>query len=290
MKFMKSWLTAVVALGLVACGGETGSVLVSVSGEEAAVEGWPVGDVGFVDGWSMQFETLVVSLDGFALVGDDSETADLEAGPILVDLTGGERVVYELPVVGARRWEDVRYAMTPAREASVDQGDVDPAVRQRMITEGLSLYLEATATRGDETRTLEWGLAVDVENRRCENGDGTAGIVVAAGADNEVQMTLHLDHLFFDSLILDEAEMRFDAMAAVAEPDGSIDLQALGGQRLADLRAVDGEPLLDETGAPLVYDPGSAPLPEPTLLFHVLEATTTVGHFNGEGHCEYVTN
>lgn len=288
MKKVAAALGNLLACALLACGGETGTLEIAVSGEEAAVSGFPVEDgPAFVDGWSLTFETLVVALERFELRGDDGESVAIEDAPVLVDLTRGDQRLYTLTGVGARRWEDVRYVMAPPTEAS--GGDVDAGVRARMIAEGWSVYLEATATNGDLTRTLEWGLPLSVLNRRCVAGDETDGVVVAAGAITEGQITLHWDHLFFDSLRLDQAEMRFDAIAAAADEEGHVTLDALDAQRLADLRGLDGEPLVDADGAPIVYDPGSTALEEATLYHMVLAAARTVGHWQGEGHCDYAT-
>lgn len=276
-----------IALAMAACAGEAGTLSVSVSGEEAAVDGWPVGDVGFVDGWTLEFQTLVVNLGGFELRGEDGESAAAGGADLLIDLHQGDRIGWTLDGVAARRWEDVRYVLRPATSASVDLGPVDAAVRQRMIDEGWSIYLEATATKGSENRTIAWGLEHHTINRGCVGGDETLGVVVPAGAIAEAQVTLHWDHLFFDSQVLDDADMRFDAMSAVADAEGAVTLEALDAQRLADLRDAAGLPLLDAEGDPLLYDPGSAPLPEPTLMHHVLALATTVGHWNGEGHCVY---
>ncbi len=276
------WMIAALA----ACGGETGTLEVSISGEEAAVQGFPVGDIVFEDGWSLTFSTLVVNVGGFELRGEDGETATVE-GDVIVDLHQGDAQAFTLEAVGARRWEDVRYVIRPPTAASRELGAVDPAVRARMTTEGLAIHLEATAEKDGVARTLAWGFDERVLNRGCVNGDETLGVVVAAGAVTEAQITLHWDHLFFDSLVLDEAAMRFDAMSAVADASGAVTLDALNGQRLADLRDAEGEPLLDDASMPVVYDPGSAPLPEPTLLHHVRALVTTVGHWNGEGHCQY---
>lgn len=277
------------ALGSGGCGAETGTLRVSISGEEGAVSGFPVEDgPAFEDGWSLTFDVLVVSVSGLELRGLDGEDAALEVEPKLVDLTAGDALLYELVGVGARRWEDVRYTIAPPTADSVDVGAVNSSVRARMIDEGWSVYLEATATRGVETRTLAWGFDMDVLNEHCVAGDGTDGVVVASGGISEGQITLHWDHLFFDSLRLDEAAMRFDAIAAAADADGHVTLASLATQRLADLRGLDGEPLVDAEGESVFYDPASVPLPEPTLEHMVRAATTTVGHWNGEGHCAYV--
>ncbi|MCB9591169.1 MAG: hypothetical protein H6719_00430 [Sandaracinaceae bacterium] len=280
----KLWLGWLMLLA--GCGGETGTLDVSISGEEAATMGYPVGDIGFVDGWSLQFSTLVVNVGGFELRGEDGESVAAD-GDVMIDLHQGDAVVHRLEAVGARRWDDVRYELRPATGGSRVVGVVDEAVRRRMIDSGWSVYIEATAEKGGVTRTLAWGLDQHVLSRECVAGDGTLGVVVPAGAIADGQITFHWDHLFFDSLALDDADMRFDAMSAVADPEGAVTLEALNGQRLADLRDADGAPLVDDEGAPVVYDPGSEPLPEPTLRYHVLAVATTIGHWNGEGHCHY---
>jgi hypothetical protein len=49
-----------------------------------------------------------------------------------------------------------------------------------------------------------------------------------------------------------------------------------------------GMPIVDGEGNPVVYDPGPLVLSERNLRGYVKAAATTVGHFNGEGHCDYV--
>lgn len=280
MRRMSLGLLVCVAIG---CGGETGSLAVTISGEDAAVSGFDAS--AFEDGWRVDFDALVVSLSAFELHGADGEEAVLESDPILVDVTQGDTGVWAFDAVGARRWEDLRYRIAPATAGARDVGTVDPAIRQRMIDEGLSIYVEATATKGDLTRSLEWAFTLDVAHSHCIGADGTDGIIVAAGAQNQTQITTHWDHLFFDSLALDEAAMRFDAIAAAG--DDVITLEDLSSQRLADLRGLDGEPLADGEGAAIVYDPGSTPLSEPTLRGMIEAVAATVGHLDGEGHCEY---
>ena len=49
-------------LVLFACGGAegAGTVRVTLSGEEASREGFPVGDIAFVDGWRVDFDRVLV--------------------------------------------------------------------------------------------------------------------------------------------------------------------------------------------------------------------------------------
>ncbi len=281
----RALLLAGIALALTACGGEVGSLAITVSGEDAAVNGYDEG--AFADGWTMRFDALVVSLSAFDLHGAQGEDALLESDPVLVDLHQGDQVAWSFEGVPARRWEDVRFVIGPATPEARDVGSVDPALRARMIDEGLSVLVIGHAEKDELARDFEFAFALDVAHSRCHAADGTDGVVVGAGAGNEAQITLHWDHLFFDSLALDDASMRFDAIAAAGDGSAPITLADLSSQRLADLRGLDGGPLVDGDGAPIVYVPGSTPLAEPTLRGMIEAVAATVGHLDGEGHCEY---
>jgi hypothetical protein len=51
------------------------------------------------------------------------------------------------------------------------------------------------------------------------------------------------------------------------------------------LQDPDGEPLLDEEGEPLVYDPGAIPLADKNLREFLLAASASQAHLNGLGLC-----
>jgi hypothetical protein len=62
---------------------------------------------------------------------------------------------------------------------------------------------------------VEYGFRFEGVSTRRENGmDGTDGIVVANGAVNDAQVTIHLDHSFFDTFAVDDASLHFEPMAA----------------------------------------------------------------------------
>ncbi|HEY8428513.1 MAG TPA: hypothetical protein VIL20_09075 [Sandaracinaceae bacterium] len=275
---------ALLSIVLAACG-QTGSLAVTVSGEEAAVSGFDAS--AFADGWAVRFDALVVSLRDFELHGADGVDAALASDPVLVDLHRGDALAWSFEGVPARRWEDVRFRIAPATDEARDVGELDPALRARMIDEGLSILVIGKGEREGVTRDFELAFTLDVTSSRCEGADRTDGIVVSPGARRETQITLHWDHLFFDSLAVEEARMRFEAIAAASDGSAPITLEDLSAQRLADLRGMDGGPLTDESGAPIVYDPGSTPLAAPTLRGMIEAAAVTVGHLDGEGHCEY---
>jgi hypothetical protein len=285
-------LAALIALLLAACGSSEssgeGTLRVRISGEEAALSGYPVGsgddEIAFSDGWTLEFEKVLVSLTDFRLRAADGDDADVEAGPVVADLHLGEPELWRFEDVPARRWDRVGYRYAPPTERARKANDVEDADITRMIDESYSIFIEATAKKDDQIVPLEFGFGFDVTMTRCENGlDMTDGIVVATNAVNEGQVTVHLDHLFFDTFAVDDARLRFDAMAAMAPTSGRLTLDDLAKQNnLSDLRGTDGTPL------ELAYDPGSAFDPTPkTLEDYVVSAATTTGHWNGEGHCAY---
>jgi hypothetical protein len=282
------FLLALTLLLTTSCGGTegVGTVRVSLSGEEASREGFPVGDIAFADGWSLQFERVIVSLVDFRLAASDGDEAMIEADPIVADLHLGEPIAWTFEGVHAQRWDRVSYHFGAPTAASRKVGVVDDATLASMIANRHALHLEGVATRGDERVPFAFGLDLNVDATRCEGADETEGLVVREATFDDAQLTIHLDHLFFDSYATDEPAMRFDPMAAVVGDDGRLTLDDLAAQSTTDVRDANGEPLLVD-GAPLVYDPGDLPLDAPNLRDFVRAAAITIGHFQGEGHCDY---
>jgi hypothetical protein len=159
-----------------------------------------------------------------------------------------------------------------------------------MVDGGYSMWIEGTASDGSETYPFDLRFTdLSVRGEACQNGvDETDGLVVPNDAVVNAQVTIHLDHLFFDTYATEEALLRFEPWAAVAGDDGIITMDDLETQTLADRRDRDGDPLLDGEDNPVVYDPGPLVLPSNNLREYVHAAATTMGHFNGEGHCDYV--
>jgi len=264
-----------------------GSVRVAVSGEAASRGGYPVGsgddEIAFTDGWTLEMRKVLVSFTDFELRGTDRANADVEAGPVVADLHLGEPELWTFEEVPARRWDRVGYRYAPPTADSRAANDVSDADIERMIDGGHSLLIDAVAMKGDQEIAIEYGFDMEILHTECVNGqDETDGLVVPTNGTADVQITVHLDHLFFDTYANDDADLRFDAMAAVAM-DEKVTLDDLAAQHnLSDLVNADGEPL------DVAYDPGSAfdPVPE-DLREYVKAAATTTGHFNGEGHCKY---
>jgi hypothetical protein len=289
---MRTLLKSLVALslGMTGCAetGSEGTLSIRVSGEEAAQGGYPVGEgedqIAFADGWTLEFHKVIVSLTQFTLATEDGEEALLHSDPVLVDLHQGTPELWRFEGLAAQRWDAVGYQYAkPASDVRV-VNDLSEADVKRMQDEGYSLLIEATARKEDREVELSWGFPLAIDVQHCQNGlDGTDGIVVRDNATTSAEITVHLDHLFFDSYATEEPNLRFDPLAETAPEDGPLLLEALAAQdNLSDIKGRNGQPL------GLAYDPGSAFHPVPTNLEeYVSAAAETTGHWNGEGHCEY---
>lgn len=286
-----------IACVALACGDGTssaGEVRVDLSGEEAAVVGYPVGtgadEIAFEDGFAMQFDKVLVAFERFELAGADGASADLDADPIIADLSRGNPEGWVFEGVRSRRWEDVRYVYAAPTMESRNVNGVAEADLIEMVDNGYSIWIAGTANDGAESFDFDLRLPLRVSNEGCLNGvDETDGLVVPNNGVVNAEVTVHLDHFFFDTYASDDALLRFEPWAAVAGDDGTITLDDLAGQSLSDLRDRNGDPIVDGEGLPVIYDPGPLDIAGANLRDYVMAAATTTGHFNGEGHCDYIT-
>ncbi|GAB4196295.1 MAG: hypothetical protein OHK0013_03320 [Sandaracinaceae bacterium] len=292
LKNNRSTLGIVALAGLFAlpagCAEATGTLDVEVSGEEAATMGFPVGDITFADGWTVSFEHLFVALDDFHLAAGERRLA-LEAEPTVVDLAEGDQLLWSFAAIPAQRWPEVGYAIAPPTASARRLGRVRTEDVAALVAAGASFRMIGAATHPTHGRfEIDLALPLNVRTSGCVSGrDETDGVVIPTNGTRASQITLHLDHLFFDSARAEEPALRFEAWAAAAGADRTVTYEDLATQRLADLRGLDGMPLDDESGALIAYEPPSTGLPSQTLQAFVLGMAVTIGHFEGEGHCDY---
>lgn len=289
---MKQVVTFALVVALAACGegGDgTGAVEVRASGEGAATKGYPFAKNGvriaFVDGWSVRFSKVLVSLGDVRLASADDAVAFEEPSVRVVDLQKGDAVLFGREGIPARRWDRFSFrVVVPPPDAELR--GVDVADVEQMRAGGHGTWLEGRAEKGEAVYTFAWGLANPVRATNCTNGvDGTDGIVVRRGATSTAEITMHLDHVFWDTLGTEISKLRFDAIAGASRDDRVVTWGELEAQSLDDLRGPDGQPLRDESERPLVYDPGPVPLPRRTLAEFVLATTASQAHLNGTGLC-----
>lgn len=287
---MTKWL-CVMAL-MAGCGAQvgTGSLTVTASGEDGAKEGFPVEEDGesiaFADGWSLSFSKYLVSVGKLSVSAADGESAVVSSEVSVVDLSKGDPLLGSFEDVPARRWDRFSFEIvTPAADAVRGEG-VSTEDVALMNEAGFTYWMEGEATRGDETVTFAWGFAAATKNADCTNGDdGKAGVVIGENSSARAQITFHVEHAFWDSLGADDSTMRFDPIAALADEDGHVSLEALASQSLARPLDAEGQPIKAQDGSDVVYDPGSMALSENNLRGFMTASIASQAHLNGEGLC-----
>jgi hypothetical protein len=265
---------ALASFALAACGGDpgsTGTITATVYGEDFIEEGIPAD--AFVDGWALSFDSFLVSVGQPAAKAGEGGPEVGDAGFYIVDLaqpSGGEG--YELATFEAPAglYDHYGYALAPDAGATVV--NADPADAAEMKAQGYSVWLAGSATKGAETITFDWGFTVELGHAHCEMAEAIDG------NDVVMQSTIHADHFFYDDAVSDEPGVAFDLVAASDDDgDGAVTLDEL---ELTDLRA--------ETR----YQVGSNKAPDGSdianLRQYIEYQATTLGHINGEGHCEDV--
>jgi hypothetical protein len=261
---------------LAACGDDPaapGTITATVYGEEFIEDGIPADELE--DGWAIAFDRFLVSIgQPAAKAGEGSEEVG-DPGLYIVDLaqpSGGDGYALATFAAPAGRYDHYGYRIAPSTNASVVNAAAADA--SLMKAASYSIWVTGTATRGAESRTFDWGFAMKLAYAHCEMD------VAIAGDDVVMQATIHADHLFYDDAVSPEPALAFQLIADAdgadgSTPDGAITLEELAA---TDIRGEARYQVGSQTDLQ-----GNAI----TNLRQYLELqVTTVGHINGEGHCE----
>jgi hypothetical protein len=124
-----------------------------------------------------------------------------------------------------------------------------------------SVHAVGTATKGEVSKTFDWVFQTPIAYHGCETTTE-----VPSDGTGVFQITVHADHLLYDSLVSEEPGLGFDAFAAAdTSGDGAISQEELS------VAGIGG------------FDPGNEDV---TNLWDWLNAlVATLGHVDGEGHC-----
>lgn len=232
-------MTTGVALGCVAgvalsgCGGGgEGMVEARVYGEGFIEEGIPATDLA--DGWDIQFSRFDVTVSDVVIAG--------------VELPDG--VTLDLSIPSNGEGQTLATALVPTgRHAG------SSFVIRRVEVAG-------AASKGDESLGFDWVFDEPTLYENCETQTH-----VTSATPGVFQVTVHADHLFYDSLVSDEPELRFDALAeADADTNGEITAAELAAAGVGS------------------YDVGNEDVDD--LWSWLVAHSRTVGHVDGEGHCD----
>jgi hypothetical protein len=241
-----------------------GTLDVRIYGESFIEDGIPA-EV-FADGWSLRFDSFLISVGevSAAAAGADTPALADETYRIfdLAQASGGEGFLVLSGDVPGGVYDDIAYRIGGSRAAVA--GNVTAADVAFMNENGYAVHAEGQATRGGETRTFAWGFTAGTTYRRCRS------VAAVDGDSASSVLTIHADHLFYDDLVSETPSVRFDAIGgADADADGDITTAELGA--------------VDITGFER-YQVGSFDVED--LWTFVDHQASTLGHIDGEGHCE----
>lgn len=249
---------------------EAGTITSTVYGEEFIEDGIPA-DV-FSDGWSVAFDRFLVSIGSVAAAAGEGGEEVGEPGYFVVDLAqssageGYELATYPAP---GGTYDHYGYRIAPAADAvPVNAAAADATA---MGAAGYSIWVRGSATKGAETKTFDWGFTLKLTHAHCDVTEKIDGNAIT------VQSTIHADHLFYDDAVSEEPNVAFQL---IAEADTS---PADGVITLTELAAID---IRSQTRYQVgsIRDPAGNEITN--LAQYVTHQATTVGHINGEGHCE----
>jgi len=241
-----------------------GTIQVTVYGEDEIEDELSSNDVA--DGWTIDFSRFLVVLSDVSVGNDDDEGVFSAPAETVFDLTKPSNGMGHVLGSGAApggTYDLAAYTIGPATAAAT-AGNVTADDVALMSTGGYSVYLQGTATKGGASIDFAWGFTSNTHYGDCETNAKVDGNTATT------QITIHAEHIFFDSRSEDAADIRFQAIAD-ADADHS------GDVTLAELAAVDL--------STLSYDAaGDTNLT--TLAAFIAAQVTTIGHVDGEGECE----
>jgi hypothetical protein len=272
-----------------ACTSETasgsGTVAFNTWGEEFIEQEIPPktaeGEEIIVDGWTVKFDKFLVNLAAVKVADASGAVAGELRGAKIVDHTkAGKKALGTLANLPAKAWNRVSFEIVPATAASELAG-ASAEDKAKLIAGGFSIYVEGKLSKaGSPEKKFAWGFTTATSYASCvsvkEDGKvDVEGVVVKNGVTEDVELTIHGDHFFYDDLQSDKAKVRGENIAAAdANNDGTVTLEELAQVKLATIPAERGR-----------YGTGSASGINDLRAF-VTSLSQTLGHFRGEGECQ----
>jgi hypothetical protein len=173
------------------------------------------------------------------------------------------------------QWDQFGYQTPIAQAGFRALGGVSAADAQLMIDQKLTYWIEGVV-QAEKPVSFVFKVGDDALYTDCEN-DGEPGIAVTEGRTTTAQVTLHGDHLWFDSLVRgDESTVvRRAAWLVKADKDGD------GKVSSDDLKSVKAEEVFPTSQG---YNLSNA-RPIVTAYDFIVAQLASQGHLNGEGEC-----
>lgn len=224
---------ALLSTALLSCGGQNDGLLsVTAYGESFIEDGIPAAEVS--DGWAVRFERFTVHLRDVVVAATPLEVTES------IDLTPAS--------------DGQGHAVGSTTVPTGQYGNAQFTIERVDVT--------GSAEKADQTKNFSWVFEQATRYEQCET-------VTRVGTEDAAtfQITVHADHLLFDSLVAEEPALVFEPLAnADSNSDGSITRSELEAAGIGAL------------------DPGNRD--DIDNLWAWLEAqVSNLGHVDGEGHC-----
>lgn len=259
----------------------TGTVVVTTWGEEFIEEGLPR-EAFPKDQYSVKYSKFLVVFHDVQIADGNHQVGARLSAPLVFDLTkqgqgkDKELASFELE---AQSWPHVGYQLGPISPEAQAGELATHADVELLQSVGASVHVEGTATSPSGLeKTFNWSFSPATLFSNCHGeqaGKEVAGVLVTNGGRQEVQLTIHGDHLFYDDLQSEEGAPRFQALAdADSNQDGEVTLAEL-----------DQVPLYSIPIAKGTYGTGALGNVN-TLGDYQRTLARTLGHYRGEGSCD----
>lgn len=241
------------------------------------------------DGWALTFERVLVSLGRASLDGDScSVYSEANYGRVLslVGAPAGQKISEGYALGACDFGFGIGSVSTDSLlgvGATTDDFDFmrTAGIDRYGGPSGISMFVAGHAKKGDRTLSFAWPFRGRARYRECENTvDGAVerGLSLTQSGDVTVDVTLHAEALFAESLEDYDAVLRFDPMAnadALGNGDGDVSLEELSLVSLTELQM--GE----------AYSQGDAGVIPLTNLedYIYIGAAPRVARYQGTGKC-----
>ncbi len=273
-------------LVLLSCGKDNGDeevptdvgVTVTTYGVDQAAAGY---EDEFVDGYEVYLDHWITDMSlGDTAMGESAWVVDWTQVEEPLEL-GTWRIGAGEHAFGLRT--------LPASDQAVRLSEIDEEALAVAISERYTHYIVGHGEGGGTDYTFAWGMknpAVYTDCIDAVTGEPVITVTdedVAESDDFEVTLDFHLDHLWFDRLETEAADMRFEVFAAWADvKTDEVRWDDLNNVNAAAILDRDDDPLVDEDGFDLSYSNASLALTD--YLYYAVQEMV---HFNGGGACDF---
>ncbi len=245
-----------------------GTVEVTIYGEDFIEEG--IAAEEFSDGWAVTFDRFLVTLSEVAVATGHSAPALSEPGQRVFDLarpTMGLGTKVASKTLEGGTYDHVTYQIGPARAGATAGNSLDGGVLEGLVAGGEAVRVAGSAVKAGQTVRFSWGFPRRTDHA-CHVG------LAVDGGTAKTEITIHGDHLFYDDLVSTEPNLAFDLIAASdADGDGNVTQAELTTK---DIRGQ------------ARYQVGN--IAATNLWAFLAHQATTLGHIDGEGHCDTTTS